>query len=103
MLVFLYQMPITSGANSPAAAIEKAQATRNRMFPPIEPATQAAISATPIRMTRAVIRRRLLSARGSIIRKYTSWLRALAMANRRPSAVDSAAARPPAATRPAIT
>ena len=32
-----------------------------------------------------------------------SWLSALAMASRSPSAVDSAAARPPAATRPEIT
>jgi hypothetical protein len=32
-----------------------------------------------------------------------SWLSALAMASSRPSAVESAAARPPAATRPEIT
>ena len=32
-----------------------------------------------------------------------SWLNALAMASSRPSAVESAAARPPAATRPEIT
>ena len=66
-VVFLYQTPITSAANRPAAAMEKAQATRNRMSAPALPAVQAAASATMISRVREMTSRRAVGALRSII------------------------------------
>ncbi len=66
-VVRFHQMPSTSGANSPAAASENAQATIWMMPAGRVLATAAPMMATPTSRTRATTRRRTVEAFGSII------------------------------------
>ena len=85
------------------AASENEAATMGRMSDGRCPATSAASSATAISTNLETMTR----CSGEVLRgrswKYRSRTRALLMVSSRPSAVDSAAASPPAATRPATT
>ena len=83
--------------------MENEAETIGRISEGLSAATNAADSATDNSANLVKITRCSGDARRRVSRKYRSRTSALLMVSSRPSAVDSAAARPPAATRPEIT
>ncbi|KAG1181964.1 hypothetical protein G6F35_015740 [Rhizopus arrhizus] len=94
---------MTSAGKKDDAANEKAADTMNRISAGLRAATQAAPNATTSNRIFDTITRRAADMRGDTIRYHMSCDRELDKVSNRPSAVDSAAASPPAATRPEIT
>ncbi|MCY1385112.1 hypothetical protein D9M69_734560 [compost metagenome] len=95
--------PITSAGKNDDAANENAADTMKRMSAGLRAATQAAPNATTSSRILDTITRRAADMRGDTIRYHMSCDRELDKVSSRPSAVDSAAASPPAATSPEIT
>ena len=85
------------------AANEKAAPTRNRISAGVRVATHAAAKATTSNSTLDRITRRPGPMWGETILNSMSWESAFDSVSNKPSAVDSAAASAPAATRPEMT
>src|SRR5690606_15231864 len=97
------KMPITRAGKNDEAANENAADTMNRMSAGLRAATQAAPNATASSSILDTITRRAADMRGDTSRYHISCDSELDRVSSRPSAVDSAAASPPAATRPDTT
>src|SRR6185437_8414433 len=103
LLARFQNTPMTSAGKKDEAAKEKAADTMMRMSAGLRAATQAAANATSRSSTLETITRRPAGVRGATTRNQVSCEIELDSVSSRPSAVDSAAARAPAATSPDIT
>ncbi len=97
------KMPSTMAGTKADAAMENEAETIGRISEGLSAATKAADSATESSVNLVSITRCSGEARRRVSWKYRSRTRALLMVSSSPSAVDKAAASPPAATRPATT
>src|SRR5690606_29671355 len=97
------KMPMTRAGKNDDAANENAADTMNRMSAGLRAATQAAAKATASSNILDTITRRAAVMRGDTRRYHMSCDREFDRVSSRPSAVDSAAASPPAATSPDTT